>query len=81
LISQVFIPDKIERFLFEYEYSTFIECDTNLSASVAKYYNSENSNFVGAKLHKAIEGLINIVETAEKLQKKYYLYGGSLLGN
>jgi hypothetical protein len=77
--KQLYVPSKIDDFLFDYESSKFLECNRELAF--------ENLNTLGAnytqnlKRNKMLQPVIShISKTLEKLHKHYWLAGGTLLG-
>jgi len=73
------IPSNLNRFLFDYDHSKFIECNSslanrNIQVNGKKYEQNHEKN---AKISKVIE---YISEKLENFSKHYWLAGGSLLG-
>jgi hypothetical protein len=73
------VPSKIDRFLYEYSYSKFIECDKAMVAMNnqiygAKYGQNQTLNA------KALPVLRQIIGKLEQLKMHYWLAAGTLLG-
>jgi hypothetical protein len=73
------IPLDLDRYLFDYDHSKFIECNSSLAIrsiqiNEKKYEQNAEKN---AKISKVIE---YISEKLENFSKHYWLAGGSLLG-
>ena len=72
-------PLNIRKFLFDYKYSKFYECNTTLAAELVERLGetySQNST----RNEKIIDGIKYFSRTIESLYKPYFLFGGSLLG-
>lgn len=77
--NKIYIPAKLDEFLFDYESSKFLECNRELA-----YENLNNlgSNYTqDLKKNKMLQPVLgHISKTLEKLRKHYWLAGGTLLG-
>jgi len=73
------VPSDIKKFLFDYNHSRFLECNTqlakkNIEKLGKKYAQNENKNKMVTKVTEHMSG------TLENFYKHYWLAGGTLLG-
>ena len=72
------IPKDTKRFLFDYEHSKFIECNRSMALNVAvKYKNYTQNEALNTRITPCMS---YISQKLEKLKKRYWLAGGTLLG-
>ncbi len=76
LEGTVFIPGDLERFLFDYEHSGFLECDEKLAKSLV-HADYKQDPTLNKMISNDLAYLTNFFET---LHKRYWLAGGTLLG-
>ncbi len=71
------IPANIKTFFFDYEISTFLECNKELALKNQNqnYFHNEKKNEMVSSV------MIYITQSLESLYKHYWLAGGTLLGN
>lgn len=74
------VPSDINKFLFDYNNSKFLECnrtavEANFKASKYKYFQNETIN---QRVKHTLKYLTNVLESSNK---HYWLTGGTLLGN
>ena len=70
------VPEDIEKFLFDYSHSTFLECNEDLARKNLKsnYFQKNHTN-------KAIQKELKYISNSlEGLHKEYWLCAGTLLG-
>jgi fukutin len=71
-----FVPSNIDKFIFDYKNSKFLECNQLL---VKQNYNHKYVQ--NETINKIISPVIeHITQTLEGLEKHYWLAGGTLLG-
>jgi hypothetical protein len=74
------MPSNVEKFLFDYKHSRFIECDRALAKEASKRmgsaYVATKKNLMNAKI-----SLAYITSVLEDSKTNYWLAAGSLLGN
>ena len=74
------MPSNVEKFLFDYKHSRFIECDRTLAKEASKImgsaYVATKKNLINAKV-----SLVYITSVLEDSKTNYWLAAGSLLGN
>jgi hypothetical protein len=78
-LNYFYVPSNMKRFTFEYNHSTFIECNRDLArANLRKLGPKHNQDL---KKNKMILPVVtHISETMESMYKHYWLAGGTLLG-
>ena len=84
-IQKILIPNDIDSFLFDYKNSKFIECNRPLAEYNLNFYKPINSTSQNYSQNKQKNQLVlkylNYTTTKlEKLSKRYWLAGGTLLG-
>ena len=73
-------PLNLKKFLFDYKYSKFIECNRTLAELTLKQMGeSYKQNYTRNK--KIMDGIRYLSQSIELLNKPYFLFGGTLLGN
>ena len=84
-IKKILIPANINSFLFDYKNSKFIECNRPLAEYNLNFFKSINStqNYSqNIQKNQLVLKYLNYTTTKlEKLSKRYWLAGGTLLGN
>ncbi len=76
---EFFIPANLDKFLFEYDHSTFLECNRQLAKSnFEKYGKNYTQNESRNKMISPV--MQHISRKLESLGKHYWLAGGTLLG-
>ena len=73
-------PFNIKKFLFDYKYSKFYECNRTLAAELVDRF-GVNYTQSSTRNEKIMDGIKHFSETMELLFKPYFLFGGTLLGN
>ena len=77
-INYMIIPLNLQAFLYDYKYSSFIECDKDLAAlNVARIPNYIQN---ATKNEKILNGIRYFTQTMESLYKPYFIICGTLLG-
>jgi phosphorylcholine metabolism protein LicD len=84
-IQKILIPNDIDTFLFDYKNSKFVECNRPLAEYNLNFYKPINSTSQNYSQNKQKNQLVlkylNYTTTKlEKLSKRYWLAGGTLLG-
>ena len=69
----------IEKFLFDYKYSVFHECNKKLAEANFKRI-GQNYTQNSSHIEKVFDGIKYIAQTLETLYKPYFLFSGTLLG-
>jgi phosphorylcholine metabolism protein LicD len=76
---EFFVPSNLDKFLFEYEHSAFLECNQKMAKSnLEKYGKSYAQNESRNKMISPV--MQHISRKLESLGKHYWLAGGTLLG-
>ena len=75
---KLYVPSNIDKFLFDYGHSKFVECNKKLAKENLKLLGSEykQDNKKNQMIAPVIE---HITRTLESLGKHYWLAGGALL--
>lgn len=71
------VTENIDKFLFDYQHSKFIECNSELASnytSSGKYEQKEDLN------KRITPCMIELADTLESMYKRYWLSSGTLLG-
>jgi hypothetical protein len=72
-------PLNIKKFLFDYKYSKFHDCNRTLADfTLKKMGESYKQNY--SRNVKIMRGIRHLSKTIEFLNKPYFLFGGTLLG-
>jgi hypothetical protein len=72
-------PSNIKKFLFDYKYSKFHDCNRTLADfTLKKMGESYKQNY--SRNVKIMRGIRHLSKTIEFLNKPYFLFGGTLLG-
>ena len=72
-------PFNLKKFLFDYKYSKFYECNRTLAAELVDRL-GENYTQSSTKNEKIMNGIRKFSQTMESLYKPYFLFAGTLLG-
>ena len=70
------IPLNLQKFLFDYKYSIFIECNKDVAVTNINANYSQNAT----KNEKILSGIRSFSQTMESLYKPYFIFCGTLLG-
>ncbi len=72
----IYIPKDLQDFLFDYEHSSFLECDEKLAKSLLSSDYKQND-----QLNELISSdLLYLTSSLEAIHKRYWLAAGTLLG-
>jgi hypothetical protein len=75
----MWVPSNINKYLYEYSHSTFLECNSTMAQINLENY--PNQSFQDQTLNNKIKpGLMSIKAILESSYKKYWIASGSLLG-
>ena len=75
----MWVPTNINKYLYDYSHSKFIECNSAMAKENLEKY--PDRSFQDVELNKKIKpGLMEIKSILESSQKKYWIASGSLLG-
>ena len=79
MFNEIKVMENIEKFMFDYEHSKFIECNNEMAKNITlmetgKYEQNKELN------SKVFPCMIELVESIESLYKRYWLTSGALLG-
>ena len=72
---KILVPSPIKQFLFDYNHSNFLECNSELSKM-----NAEKIKMNMEKLNKVSMKFKYLTKTLESMYKRYFLIAGTLLG-
>ena len=73
------IPNDTNQYLYDYDFSKFIDCNKHLHNEISKTYNaSMKSNLI--KKSKLTPCLFELTKVLESMKKRYWLTSGGLLG-
>lgn len=72
-----FYPQDFSHFLWLYETSEFIHCNQTLAIEMEQKYNLYQND---SQLQLAVKPMKNVAQGLDKLEKHYWLAGGTLLG-
>lgn len=75
LNNVLYIPKNIQKFLYDYEHSKFIECNRTLADSLQQTY-AQNVD----KSVKIVQSLKYLTLKLEEMYKNYWITSGTLLG-
>ena len=73
-------PLSLKKFLFDYKYSKFYECNSLLAdKTIRRLGEAYRQN--SSRNEKIMDGIKYFSQTIQSLYKPYFLFGGTLLGN
>ena len=78
IFNEIKIPENIERFLFDYGHSKFVECNNALAKTNSRVNKTYVQNVTKNEL--LIPCMSNLALTLESMYKHYWLSSGTLLG-
>ncbi len=78
-LNKILIPDNIDRFVYDYEHSKFIECNSKLANENYELSNGAYSQNT-EKVKKLMPCLIYLADELENMYKHYWMSSGTLLG-
>ena len=73
------IPSDIDQFLYDYNHSKFLECNSKYAKESLKL--TGNGSGISAEAKNKFKSIKNVTSILEKLRKKYWIAAGTLLGN
>jgi hypothetical protein len=73
-----YYPSNVTHFLWTYVTSKFLNCDRDLADQMERRFNLYQKT---AQLNITVRPMVHIAQTLNSLEKRYWLAGGTLLGN
>ena len=75
--SLFYHPRNVSHFLWLYETSEFLHCNRALAKRMENKYRLYQN---GTKYNTIVEPILHVIHTLDRLEKRYLLAGGALLG-
>ena len=75
-------PTDLNKFLYDYKHSQFIECNKKYASESKRYKNDQGESYESGDIQnlKARHGLNYVKSVLEGFRKNYWLAAGTLLG-